>query len=232
MSKENFETLQEPITALRPEDVKIPNMPVHVSVQEAEDLFQWVQSDKEKLEKAGLDWQLVTELPVRAGALRYSESIWNRDSFTREEAQNQWKEKSPEAFDLRDVLVHDFSHAFRKRSDLMNKVRAIREGGSNSDMLQDLNNLYQLGMANKPLLDAIGFDWGKLEQALAWSEELTSILAKANGERFNSGESKVNRDKAYTYMKDAVDEIRLHGKYVFWRDEDRYRGYISKYHQE
>lgn len=40
MSKENFETLQKPITALRPGDVKIPNMPVHVSVQEAEDRYR------------------------------------------------------------------------------------------------------------------------------------------------------------------------------------------------
>ena len=207
-------------------------MPVHASVQEAEDLIEWVQPDNEMLETAGLDWQLVTGLPVRAGAPRYSEFIWNRDSLTREEAQKQWKEKSPEAFDVRDVLVHDFTHAFRRQSDLTNKVRAIREGGSNSDMLQDLNNLYQLGMANKPLLDAIGFDWEKLERALAWSDELASILAKANGERFDSAESKAIRDKAYTYLKEAVDEIRLHGKYVFWRDDDRHRGYISKYYKE
>ncbi|WP_462318847.1 hypothetical protein [Marinilabilia sp.] len=230
MSKQDFETLQEPILALRPEEVKIPNMPVHASVQEAEDLFEWVQEDQEKLEPAGLDWQLVTDLPIRAGALRYSEAIWNRDSLTQEEAQKEWKVKSPEAFDLRDVLVHDFTHAFRRRSDLTNKVRAIREGGTNSDMLQDLNNLYQLGMDNKPLLDAIGFDWAKLEQARTWSDELASILAKANGERFDMEDTKVIRDKAYTYLKEAVDEIRLHGKYVFWRDDNRRQGYISKYH--
>lgn len=30
-------------------------------------------------------------------------------------------------------------------------------------------------------------------------------------------------------MKALVDEIREAGKYVFWKDEIRYRGYTSEY---
>jgi hypothetical protein len=39
------------------------------------------------------------------------------------------------------------------------------------------------------------------------------------------------RDKAFTYMKEAVDEIRIHGQYVFWKDEQRFKGYVSRYHK-
>jgi hypothetical protein len=35
------------------------------------------------------------------------------------------------------------------------------------------------------------------------------------------------RDKAYAFMKLAVDEIRATGQYAFWRDEDRKKGYVS-----
>ena len=33
-------------------------------------------------------------------------------------------------------------------------------------------------------------------------------------------------------MKVAVDEIRATGQYVFWRDEDRKKGYASNYHKK
>ncbi|MEQ8471570.1 MAG: hypothetical protein RIC35_10305 [Marinoscillum sp.] len=38
------------------------------------------------------------------------------------------------------------------------------------------------------------------------------------------------RDKAYTFLKRAVDEIREAGKYVFWKDPKRLQGYRSLYH--
>jgi len=37
------------------------------------------------------------------------------------------------------------------------------------------------------------------------------------------------RDQAFTYLKLAVDEIRECGKFAFWRNPDRLKGYISKY---
>jgi hypothetical protein len=37
------------------------------------------------------------------------------------------------------------------------------------------------------------------------------------------------REKVYTFMKQAVDEIRESGQYVFWREEDRKKGYVSAY---
>jgi len=40
-------------------------------------------------------------------------------------------------------------------------------------------------------------------------------------------EAMIIRDKAYTYMKQAVDEIRECGKFVFWRNPDRLKGYMS-----
>ncbi|MGQ1890077.1 hypothetical protein ACT29H_06510 [Thermophagus sp. OGC60D27] len=229
MSQQDFEALRPAIEALDPDTVKEPNLPVHVAVQEAEDLYHWCQPDQEVLVKAGLDWQLVEDLPARAGACRYAQAIWRRDSQVTRDAQKEWKERSKEAFDLRDVLIHHFYHAFRKNPDLINKVRDIDEGGSNSDMIQDLKDLYHLGIANKELLDAISFDWSELDKARDWSDELADVLARANGEKYASSESKIMRDRAYTYLKQAMDEIRTHGQYVFWRNPERKRGYVSGY---
>ncbi|WP_171973151.1 hypothetical protein [Saccharicrinis aurantiacus] len=37
------------------------------------------------------------------------------------------------------------------------------------------------------------------------------------------------RDQMYTLLKRYVDEIRSCGKYLFWRNSDRLRGYSSEY---
>ncbi|WP_180335638.1 hypothetical protein [Labilibaculum filiforme] len=37
------------------------------------------------------------------------------------------------------------------------------------------------------------------------------------------------RDRAYTYLKQLVDEIRTYGKYAFWNDEEKQKRYTSEY---
>ena len=68
MSKEIFDLKKKEIAAVSDDSVKLPNMPVFEAVQEAENLFAWCQDDKASLTKAGLDCQLVDDLPFRVGA--------------------------------------------------------------------------------------------------------------------------------------------------------------------
>ena len=229
MSKTDFNAKIKEIMAIRDEDVKLPNMPVGEAAQEAENQVAWCKDDKAKLIKAGLDWLLVEDLPLRAGACRYAQSIWAKESQSQEEAEKEWKDKSPAAFDLRDRFVHHFTFAFRKEPELLSKVQTIREGGSNADMLQDHSDLSLLGKDNIELLKKVGFDLKLLDDAATLADDLSVILAKANGETGDDADAKDVRDRAYTYMKQAVDEIRTTGQYVFWREEDRKKGYVSAY---
>ena len=40
---------------------------------------------------------------------------------------------------------------------------------------------------------------------------------------------KLMRDRAYTYLKQLVDEIRAYGKYAFWDNEEKQQRYSSEY---
>ncbi len=96
-------------------------------------------------------------------------------------------------------------------------------------MLQDLSDLSVLGKKNSTLLKAVGLDTKVLTEAAEKADELSALLALANGEAGDDGDIKSLRDKAYSYMKAAVDEIRATGQYAFWRDDDRKKGYVSYY---
>lgn len=109
-------------------------------------------------------------------------------------------------------------------------MQAIEAGSGNADLVQDLSDLSVLGDANQPLLQAIQLDLTQLSTAAGLSLEMSTLLATMNGERAETNESKQLRDKAYTYLKEAMDEIREAGKFVFWKDEKRLKGYKSAYH--
>lgn len=220
------------IEAIQPADVLIPNMPVDVFVQEAENLYHWCKDDQEALTRIGLDWTLAQSLPVRSGACREAQSLWIKERNIRSQAEQDWKEQAPAAFDFRNQLIHAFRFAFRQNDGLLARVEEIALGDTNSDMVQDLNDLSVLGKANTALLTAIGFDLAMLDIAADMADRMGNLLGETNGERQTESEALLIRDKAYTHLKRAVDEIREYGKFVFWRTPERIKGYVSVHWQK
>lgn len=229
MSKNDFETLRTAIEAIDAKQVQIPSIPVAIALQEAEDLSEWSALDIDLLVDAGLDIKYFKELPVRAGALRHTQNVWHREYKSLEEVQKEWAERAVSAYELRDNLLHYFLHAYRKHPDLLAKTKKIAEGSGHADMLLDLSNLGELGKKNPEPLVKTKMDLQMLDTALELSDYLSNLLAKANGARQSDNPAKILRDKAYTYMKEAVDEIRQHGQFVFYRNEARLKGYVSHY---
>lgn len=228
-NKQDFDATLQVAQALLQEQVEEPRIPIGIYLQESEDLAQIALSDKEKLTSAGLPEQIINQLPTYAGATREAQSLWSKERQMREEAEESWQNEAPKGYDLRDKLIHTFNYAFRKNEALLKRVKAIREGYGHSDMVQDLNDLAILGKSEEPLLVQINFDMGELETARTLSDELATLLAQSNGERTNPNEAKELRDRMYTLLKTAVDEVRDCGKYIFWKDERKRRQYSSAY---
>ncbi|WP_159519411.1 hypothetical protein [Sunxiuqinia indica] len=217
------------IQAIPDEEVKEPGIPVDVFLQEAENLHHWSLDDSDSLKVVGITKAMIDELPVRAGACREAQSIWNKDFRSQQEAQQQWGEQSPIAYDLRNDLLQSLRFAYRNDPALLGRVSAITDGAGHADMIQDLNDIAVLGRENTEPLLAIGFDLSQLDLAATRADELADLLAEANGDKADNNESKVMRDKAYTHLKALVDEIREAGKYVFRNDQKRLNGYSSQY---
>ncbi|RED94090.1 hypothetical protein [Marinoscillum furvescens] len=227
MSKTHFEQLLPQLEAMEADRVKQPNMPVDTFLQEAADLEVWMQEDLPKLTAVGLPQRTIDALPVRLGALRHAQSEWTRKRNTKEEAARQWEAQSSEAMDLKNELEHAFRFAFRKHPDLLGKVQEVEAGLGHADLVQDLSDLSLLGKAHQDLLASINFQTEKLDDSAAISENLSKVLAAMNGERLENGEDKTLRDKAFTLLKETVDEIRDAGKYALWKSPERLKGYKS-----
>ncbi len=226
---EDYNAKLETIKAIPDESIKQPNIPVDVALQENENLFQWCLEDAVKLATAGITLEMLDDFPVRIGACREAESIWNKDFRSQKEAQKEWSEQSPLAYELRDRLLHTMRYAYRKDEALLKRVAAIADGNGHPDMIQDLNDLSVLGKENPESLTEVSFDLTELDTSGNSSDSMASLLAEANGDKAEQNESKVIRDKAFMHMKELSDEIRAAGKFVFWKDKTRYKGYTSSY---
>lgn len=226
---DDYNAKLETIKSIPDSEVKEPAMPVDAFLQESENLCKWALDDQKELKTVGVTVEMINDLPVRAGALREVQSLWNKDFHSQEEAQRDWAARSPLAYELHDELLHDFRFAYRNDETLLGRVAAIAEGNSHADMIQDLNDLAVLGRANPAPLKAIAFDMKKLDKAATQADEMADLLARANGDRAEQSENKLMRDKAYTHLKELVDTVREAGKYLFWKNPQRLKGYVSQY---
>lgn len=208
------------------------SVPARVYIQEAENLFSWCQNDKEKLEASGLAWSMVEDLPARIGAYSEAQSRWATQYGSSVDAAKLWAEKSPAGKDLRSRLLHDMRFAYKDSPLLSQRLGRISRGTGNTGMIQSLNDLSILGKENTAQLQKINFDMSQLDLAASMSAELRSLLGNATTARsYCSGSLKI-RDQAYTHLKEVVDHVRQHGKYAFWREPARYRGYASDYYRK
>ncbi|WP_297092264.1 hypothetical protein [uncultured Draconibacterium sp.] len=228
-NQDDYLAKEETIMAIPDEETLVPNLPMDNYLQSSENLYHWALDDFSKLKTLGLTREMLDDLPVRTGAARYAQSVWNKDYNSQQEAQKRWTEEAPAAFELRDELLRTLRYAYRKDPALLSRVRAIAEGEGNDDLIQDLSDLSVLGKENPEPLTAMGFDLSLLDTAESESDNKATLLAEANGDKAIQNQSKVLRDKAYTHLKELSDEIREAGKFLFWNDKTRYKGYTLSY---
>lgn len=227
-NQEDFSALLPQFGAIPDGSIRTPSQPVDSFAQEAENLAVWAEADRTALEAAGLDWQTVSSIPARAGALRQAESDWLGKRFGQAEAQRAWKSAEEEGIALREELLAAMRFAYRFSDEILGRVSLISEGGSQADLIQDLNDIATLGRAHPDPLTAIGISTTQLDEAATKSDDLAALLAVREGDS-TSDPAKKLRDQAYTYLEQAVNEVRSYGRYVMRKDDRRSSGYTRQY---
>lgn len=229
MTEEQIIECKAGIAKVTDDGIEELNMPSCVYASESETFQSWANEDSDKLAIAGVSIERIAQIGIRAFVFREYQSAWLVVRRTGKDAENQWNEFAEGAYDLCDEMKHAFKYAFRNEPELLGRVNEIAQGTGNPDMIQDLKTYSKLGLAHQELLTPIGFDITKLDAASSMSDEGANLLAEANGSKLKGNVKKVDRDRAYTYLKEVVDEVRACGKYLFRKDKKRLVGYQSDY---
>ena len=203
-------------------------VPVPILIQEAENLFHWCQQDMAALKKAGLDWELVKDIPQRVRFVQDFEAQWFIARKTRNQVRKDYLEIMKQSRALCAELIRDLKFALGEKADNYEFLSEFKKYRKNDEVPLDLISLAKIGQKHAPLLKNIGFDLVTLDTALALGKE----LADKSGKDFaNMDKVKLQSlyKKACFYLKDAVSEVRRCGKYVFHGNKERLIGYRSEY---
>jgi len=229
-TKEAFEKEKDAIEAISREEAKEPTMPIGQYMYEADKLYTHSIKDKDSLVAVGLDALIIDAIPQRNQALRYAQSIWAEDYDELSQSAIEWNELRPQGEELKAVLLHTFRFAYRNDANMQARINRIAEGSGNADTIQDLHDLAILGKENTAPLIAVNYDVTTLDAAADLAVKMSRSLAEAKDNREQINELKITRDKAFTHLKRAVDEVRNYGKFAFWRNDDKLKGYRSEYY--
>lgn len=227
-SEVDFNKEKPKLYLIDPKDVKSPTIPVKIAIQEAKDLAIWSKDDKPELMRIKIREEVIDSLLLRAELLQWAEANWLNQRFNRKEVHRQWLDESEEGYDLKNKILHAFNFAYRNNPDVLRKIKVIKNGNGHADLFLDLSELAVVGRTSTEELIRIDFDMALIGKAEEKAKSLGTLLAMSRAEETNHG-SKDLRDRAFTYLKSAVDEVRAGGQYIFWQNEDRLRGYKSKY---
>lgn len=231
MSETNTsKSMEELVMQIPVEQVVKPTIPVDVTIQEANKLHAYASQDKEALIAKGLTEEMIADLGVRSRFLLAKQNIWVSVYQSTLSNTQEWNKKIEEGRLLQRELQHDFQFAFRKNTKALQVLQITLNGNRDSDTIVDLGSYPEIAKQYPEELEEIKFDQSKLTRAASIAEELMALQEKADGVQ-NSSErpEKDMRDRAYTYLKQLVDEIRSYGKYAFWNDEEKQRRYASEY---
>jgi hypothetical protein len=219
-------------SAISADKIKTPKMARVDVIGEAEELKVAALEDKDALVKAGCPKEFINTLDERIGAYSHASSVWENSEFAKSEAKKQWMEEEKPAYEFKEQLLHALSHGLRGNPGELKYVKKISAGHGRRDLVLDFKDIAVLGKRNAQALSAIGFDPADLDRAEALHEKLSNLLSEAGMDSEELTELKTLAYQAYTFLEEAVAEIRENGRYVFWKDEERLDLYKSDHYRK
>ncbi len=222
--QEAFDLIEPRLGEIDRKEVRDPDMPIDRAVHEGQVMAVLASEDEELFVVKGYDPQTTTDLNLAVATLGVAEAKMQA-TVGDSEAVREWKEVMPLAYDMRDTLLRDMAHYFRKNEEASKKVKKAREGGSHTNMLGDLRLFTQLGRNYSELFPE-NYDLSVFEENEKLAERVRMSYATAEASKpFKP--AKDIRDRAFTYMRQLMSEILEMAEYVHHDNPDRLNQYYS-----
>jgi len=232
-SEDALKKLHEAIESIPDDEIVTPTMPVADVIGEAEELLKNAAADRDVLIKSGLDAALIDSLSDRIAAYAKAEANHNAVAFAKSEARKEWEKLKPEADDIKQTLIHSLRFVF-KRNNMNAELKSVAEiskGKGYRDLVMDLMELHTLAEKYTDMLAKVGVDNKVINDANVMFGKLRKLLGDINTQPKDVAAAKKTAQKAYTYLWQAVDEIREVGQFAFWKDEKKADLYRSDFYQ-
>lgn len=225
-----LDTLRPMLDAIAIDDIREPDIPLVVALQEGNDLHTSIQKDDtwDRLLAVGVAPAALDGLPVAVAATRQAQSEWTviRD---RGKLQAQ-RDREAAGVALRTDLVAGCRWNLRADATAQAVLDEIVQGEGVPDLVQDL-----LDLATLMSRHVAAFDGDETLDAAAKAEEARSLAGEISAglsEGKTPGDhqaAKLLRDRAFTHMDRLITELREAGRYAFRKEPRRAAAFASEH---
>lgn len=204
-------------------------MPTEEVMTWTEQVIYMLKTDASPMVDKGLDIMYPDSLPARLGTfvVAASETLIVKDR--KSDVTQQFLEAEPKLYALVEEITEAIYYACRNEPNALISLDKIQEGQSRKDNIYDLVSLYKLGKEYEEKLEAIDFDMQKLDQALEEHSRLLKLLTASTNTPAELEEKQLIKNKAFTWLLEALHEIDACARYTFGRKSERYAQYKSDY---
>jgi hypothetical protein len=207
-----------------------PSMPIEEAVGEGNRVTILIREDRAKLERSGIDFKFLDSFEARAGALAWSAAQVTTYVDMESTAKKEWDAIKPGANIVRKKFLKDLKRACRNNPELAVAVKRIQEGQGNLDWVLDFLSMHKLGKEVKKLLEQVFADLSLIDRSAELHTLLQDILSRMTIDPKKLNDAKTIFYKAWTHLKEAIDEVYEAGQYVFDEEDPRHFLYYSDYH--
>lgn len=224
--------LNHALAALAAADIQTPNIPMAVFNQQGRDIGVFLEQNppvKRRLLEVGVSEERLAELPLVIRVTSQTESAWQAVSSPRR--PEDLRQLEQQGAGLRSDVVAALRWNLRHDRIAQGTLNAIQEGDGTADLAQDLGALAMLIEQHPRAFDA-DQTFDPEERAAACRRMANELAASVSHVRadLTRAQAKEQRDRAFTYADDLLDEIREAARYAFRKEpellvhfQDRYR---------
>ncbi len=231
-SEESYNANLKKIRGISDNDIVMPKMRREDIIGESEELKVAALADREGLIGVGLNPEFIDSLDERIGAYSFASSLHETSVFKKSDSMEEWKSQEKDAYSFKSDMIQVLRFALRKDPEQLNLVKKISQGYGRRDLVNDFIDIYTLGKKNEEALKAINFDFPLLDRAKELHDQLSNLLADANMSPDEIDQTKKTAYQAYTWLYEALNEIREYGQFCFRNDAEKQEKYKSDFHQQ
>ncbi len=226
---EAYDRLMPDILGISPDSIQHPNQPAENIVVEGKKNIKLTVEDREALLNSGIDAEILDGLQDRVEAYEISEAkyIVLRDST--EDLKEKLKIIRDKTFEIRKVLLHNLNFVLKNDKDAVAALERIAHGRSINNKIFDIRPILELAGTHLADLDKINFDRSILDDAEILYNEAQEVQSEIAVSPKAISEIKEIRNRAYTYLNEALSKIKEHAHFVFWQNEERLNLYKNQY---
>ncbi len=223
MSVQALEALQGTLASIDDAEVKAPNIPVSVYLQEGHDLLTLLaisgdegspNTVRQRVLSVGLEANQLDALERALGALRHSQSLWI--NLRDQNKPSTQKVLEREGQNLRAEQQSAVQWSLRHNAKALRTLEAIKDGDGIEDLIQDLFDLATLIEQHQGAFESdTTFDASAhITQGRELAQSIRDNLSDQRLDR-TQRQAKALRDRAYTHAHSLLREIRAAGRRAY-----------------